>query len=425
MSRVVRVSDGNYKIIVGNDQTITLDTTGGQLDESGRVVITGDLIVQGTQTTINTEEVTVEDNIIILSKGSGGVLPNNVSGISVDLGNNDSADWLWVDTASWNLGQAANGTGMWESSRSGNRVPISVPGVFGGANFYIQTTGIIDVSANNNYEERVFRYENNVLTPDPNTNDAVVAPDAIPNAKAVNDLIQYRLRNPEVGRILTDDTSVQTFDTNNTIFSILEVGGETTLQFSNPHGFELNDTIRITGVQSLPSDAAIDNLNGTFTVTDIPTNRTLVVNANTNGGNTANYVANSGTTDDGSSTEARVGIFVEGTEVTSFYEDRVQIQHIEFADTAITATSINSDLTFSAPGTGVVKIDDVLAITKTPHASDGSVDPAVPTDGVKIYSKAEGQGKTGIYFRNESMTETDEVDELISKRRALLFSMLF
>lgn len=425
MSRVVRVSDGNYRVITGNGQTITLDTTGGQLDGAGKVVITGDLEIQGDTTTVESTIVTIEDNIIVLSKGSQGSLPDNTSGVSVDLGNNDSADWLWRDNQSWNLGQDSNGTGLWESSRSGNRVPISTPGIFAGDNFYIQTTGVIDLAANVGYEERVFRYENGVLTPDPNTNDAVIDPNAVPNAKAVNDLLQYRLRNPEVGRILTDDTSVETFDTNNTIFSIVEVGGSTTLQFSNPHGFSLNDTIRIANVQSLPSDAAIDNLNGTFTVTDVPTNRTVVINANTNGGNTANYVANSGTTDDGNSTEARVGVFVEGSEVSSFYEDRVQIQHIKFEDTSIIATSANSDIIISAPGTGVVKVDDVFALSKTPHTNDGSIDPAVPTDGVKIYSKAEGQGKTGIYFRNENMTATGEVDELVSKKRALLFSMIF
>ena len=63
MSKFLVVNDGDYTIKVQSGGKITLDTGGS----TGSVEITGDLIVQGDQTTINTQELDVEDSIIRLS----------------------------------------------------------------------------------------------------------------------------------------------------------------------------------------------------------------------------------------------------------------------------------------------------------------------------------------------------------------------
>jgi hypothetical protein len=47
--------------------------------------------------------------------------------------------------------------------------------------------------------------------------------------------------------------------------------------------------------------------------------------------------------------------------------------------------------------------------------------PTFVTGSHVIYSRAEAAGKSGIYFVNTENTR----DELVSKNRALLFSMLF
>ena len=52
MSKFLVVNDGDYTIKVQSGGKITLDTGGS----TGSVEITGDLIVQGDQTTINTQE---------------------------------------------------------------------------------------------------------------------------------------------------------------------------------------------------------------------------------------------------------------------------------------------------------------------------------------------------------------------------------
>ena len=81
----------------------------------------------------------------------------------------------------------------------------------------------------------------------------------------------------------------------------------------------------------------------------------------------------------------------------------------------------NSDLVLESPGTGSVRIDDTIHINSTPGLDDNTIDPVAPTDGVKIYAKAEGNGNTGIYYVNSN----SELDELISRNRSLLYGMLF
>ena len=65
MSRVLRVTDDNYKVIVDNGSagTITLDTTADASSLQGTVVVRGNLEVQGTSTTIESTVVTINDNI--------------------------------------------------------------------------------------------------------------------------------------------------------------------------------------------------------------------------------------------------------------------------------------------------------------------------------------------------------------------------
>jgi len=60
-------------------------------------------------------------------------------------------------------------------------------------------------------------------------------------------------------------------------------------------------------------------------------------------------------------------------------------------------------------------------MSETPHADDVSIDPGTPSDGIKVYSKTQAGGGTGLYFANKSAT----ADEIISRNRALIFSMIF
>jgi hypothetical protein len=74
-------------------------------------------------------------------------------------------------------------------------------------------------------------------------------------------------------------------------------------------------------------------------------------------------------------------------------------------------------------------------LTPIPHAGDNGgsggfpnngfdsdiENPDPPTVGIKIYAKSEGPAGTSLYFVNSNTTK----DELVSKKKSILFSMIF
>ena len=92
MSKKVKVSESDYRLKVQTGGTITLDTG----SDTGVVYITGNLEVQGTTTTIDTANLTIEDNIILLNKGETGAgVTEGTSGIQIDRGSFDDAQLVW------------------------------------------------------------------------------------------------------------------------------------------------------------------------------------------------------------------------------------------------------------------------------------------------------------------------------------------
>lgn len=105
MSRILKVSQSNYRVQVVDGGIITLDV--GTATNGGKVVITGDLEVQGETTTINTTELTVEDRVITLNSGetTAGIhadtLGNKQSGIEIDRGSLENAQLVFDEDVHW------------------------------------------------------------------------------------------------------------------------------------------------------------------------------------------------------------------------------------------------------------------------------------------------------------------------------------
>lgn len=118
--------------------------------------------------------------------------------------------------------------------------------------------------------------------------------------------------------------------------------------------------------------------------------------------------------------QSRVDFMMDSTVVSTFFPDRIELNDVRIKDQTIAGTVSNGDLILEAPGTGTVRIKDVLNVAETPGTDDVAVDPLAPADGVNIYSKSEGPGNTGIYYVNTN----NERDELISRNRALMFGYL-
>jgi hypothetical protein len=310
MSKIVKVSQSDYRLKVKDSGTITLDTG---LDV-GLVVITGDLLVKGNTTTIDTANLQIEDNIILLNKGEGGAgVTEGTAGIQIDRGSVEDAQFLWDDTIDkWVLLYAETNTLIGLKLDNISTEPTS------NIKFDMQAGGgTLRILNSTGYESRVT---------DPND---------VPNRKFITDYVLAsgglaltdKIFFPLVGHVLgEEDTLIQTFETN--------------IQFSVKSGGTLRQRAQITA-QGL----TIDDVN--------------------------------------------------------IFNDTIQ-------------NTGSEDLILTA-ATNHVRIDSVL------NLDDQTVDPAATGGVSRIYSKSTGgPGKTGLFFTNNTAT-----DELVSKNRALLFSMLF
>ena len=351
MSKYLSVPYGNYNIAVQDGGTIRLDTG----VESGRVEITGNLWVQGTTTTIDTVEMTVEDNIIELSYGhSNDGLPTfadggRTSGIRINRGSKSDALFVFDENVSWD--DTGPGTGVSSGAfnfKNASGDPLGLQTNFittqGGGNLYLISkggSGVLSVEGTTNYEENVFVYTG------PNTIDITGGPDGIgvldadyiPNAQGLADYMSSFFASVFQTAIEQGDTRVATED------------------------------------------------------------------------------------EDETSVESRVKITVDGIVSAEFFSNRFVMSDLQILGNEISTNDAvsNNDLILSANGTGTVKIKDVIEITETPGDDDSLLDPSASTEGIKIYSKTEDKGGTGLYFVNSSITR----DELICNNRSLLYSMLF
>jgi len=335
MSRIVRVDDGDYKVVVTTGNTITLDTG----SQTGNVIVTGDLEVKGTTQTIASINTTIADNILTLNNGEtgAGISASNSyqAGIEVDRGSLSDAKWVFDDSVNWQLG-GNSGSGVWKAViGSSDAGYIQTSGIAAGGTLYVQTgNGVISVTNSNDYEEKVFTYSGGSITD--GGSGVIIDDDIIPNTKAVTDYVAYYLANESAPSIVENDSEVRVSD--------FQTSGN-------------------------PSDIKFQ---------------------------------------------------VDGTVVATIFADQTEIEDVRIRGSVISTTSSNQDLVLEAAGTGSVKIADVMEITETPGADDALTDPAAPTSGVKVYSKAAGAGDTGIYYRNSSTQ-----DEVIGRNRALVLSMIF
>ena len=146
MSKVVRVQDGDYKIVTQLNGTITLDT-GNQI---GQVIVTGDLLVQGNTTTVESETMTVKDNIIYLNYGETGAgVSLGTAGISIERGSAADVSLFFDETTdTFRFIDAL-----------GNLVPLQSNYITSGNGdlrlFTGVGTGVISVTGTVNYENNV------------------------------------------------------------------------------------------------------------------------------------------------------------------------------------------------------------------------------------------------------------------------------
>lgn len=369
MSKVLKVIDGSYRVVVADDARIVLDVgSGGRQDGEGTVYITGDLVVQGVTTTIETINTTIEDNIIEINKGESGVgvtRDSGTAGLRIDRGNIQDAFWVFDESIAWSSPTGVTYQGTFKPSYTDGKIlGIQTPnittdgsdllllGPYATSGGIQANPGLIRVAGEDGspYLTKI----NATKTP----GDPTSSPDGdiIPNVSFVTDY-------------------VQTFF-NNTVPNRIESG-------------IIPDAITSVRVFDNSEDGGISNV-------------VLSVDGNAVQENFANYVE-------------MYGLIIEDTDLGTEIK---------------TSSTSSQNLILGATGVGSVVIEDNLRISRIGHEGDDRLEPAAPVgdEGTIIYSDHSGAGATGLYFVNTKIVTNagdEQRDELISRNRALVYSMLF
>jgi hypothetical protein len=203
MGQFLRVN-GDYNIKTEEGARITLDTGPGV----GSVLVTGDLLVEGTTVYVAATNLDIEDNIIVLNKGETGAgVTLDYSGIQIDRGTLGAASLIWNENITIPAGSTGTNAGGWQfvggtggvysfaDSRLKLKEIITDSSVDDGDLLLIgQGIGVVHVGGTDNYENQVTAFGD----------------DAIPNKKYVDDSIQ---NNPTF-QVVSDNSRVIVSDKN-------------------------------------------------------------------------------------------------------------------------------------------------------------------------------------------------------------------
>lgn len=244
MSRFINVPNGDFYVTVQSGGLIRLNTG----SEQGRVVVTGDLIVEGNTTTVQSEDLTVRDNIIVVNSGETGAgITLEEAGLRVDRGTfidgfftfNENITWRDPNTETTKTG------GFVFRDDTGALVGIRTNSIStGGGDLYLinSGTGVISVTGTTDYE-------NNVTDDDDITNKKYVD-DAIATAFATVFIPQIGDGEESISSITVID---QETSGNNSVIRFAIDGVTVSELYSDRWEF---DEIRIAGttIETLTSD---------------------------------------------------------------------------------------------------------------------------------------------------------------------------
>lgn len=263
MSRIVKVSNGDYRLQVQSGGNIIFDTTGTVPTQTlGTVTIYGNLDVKGTTTQIETTNTNVNDNIIKLNSGEANThITLGTAGIQIDRGDathsnafND-AYFLFDETVThWDPTSNTQKSGSWviktsDSILSAIQLNTIVSNGTGNLIFDLQgSNGVLSIVNSVGYENRVL-----------NDND-------IPNRKYIQTYIASSVSQAVISAIAypttgTPDTRVETtassinFTVASDIPVTISAGG---LSVNNIN--IVNDTITNTSTDNLIITATNNNV---------------------------------------------------------------------------------------------------------------------------------------------------------------------
>jgi hypothetical protein len=325
MSRILKVSQGDYRLQVQTGGNIILDTGSA----AGTVTITGNLDVLGTQTIVESTNSYINDNIIQLNYN-----PNNPyagdgissalgyqAGIEIGRGSRDWAEFVFSEQVThYDTLLSSNVTGTFQVKTRNNATNSTA--LSGIQLRTIATDGTADLAFDLGNSVPVLKIVNST-----NYEARVTDPNHIPNKKFVNDYVSA---------------------TNG-------VANVTLIHYP---------------------------LTGTYSSSVECTNTTI------------NFAVG---------LQLRAQISTAGVAIDSLFLSGDTLSNSGLNNLVLTATNNN------------VEVNAVL------NLDNQGADPSAVSGKTKLYTKSsEGPGRTGIYFVNN----TPNADELVSKNRAVLLSIL-
>lgn len=379
MSKVLRISQGGYKIITEPGSEIKLDTGLG----IGNVRITGDLIVEGDSTKIETSVLEVEDNIVVINKANtlaAATFPgiqNGQAGIEIQRGQDPDGDpdtphlrFVYDDSLSYfppNNNNLNIGAFVFKRVDTNQLVGITTNFIQTlGSDFHFNTgnTGKIQVKTTG-----VIPY-----------NQRIGANDDIPNIKYLKEYVRA-----EAGQAIIERFSRYYEDEDGNFFDA-RTGGEAKDVLSG----DLSTGVFFTVALGTPGPNGSLGLNREVFQVGSFNRKGLFVGDNTPTGGSKPHL------------KLYVNEPAPGNTVDTKYS------YIETDNGPLVLT----------PGDGLVKLKRKLEIE---HLQASATDPEPVTNTNTLWSRGDqGAGGTGIYFAN-TLTQ----GEICSAAKALVYGLIF
>lgn len=123
--------------------------------------------------------------------------------------------------------------------------------------------------------------------------------------------------------------------------------------------------------------------------------------------------------------ESAVSVIVDNSLIGQFYNNRFEVGDLEIGggldrnEITSRASITNENIFVRTQGTGKLQTNYAIQIEKI------GVVPTYVSNSTLIYAAEPGLGTTGVWFVNDSAETAKRNGELISKNKALVFSMLF
>lgn len=403
MSKVVRVQDGDYKIVVGSTLTpgnIVLDTNpAGELNAQGKVTITGDLVVNGNTTVIESETLSIKDNIIYINKGetgSGVSSLGTTAGFEIDRGSSVNVSLLWdenLESKYPELGLNSRGTFKF-TNNNGELVPIatnSINTLGKDLSLIASGSGVVTVTGTVNYHERILDYS---------TLNVVFQIKSISRLGNVSTIVTNEVHTLSTG----DRVDITCFPDNlfNATLTPITVINNTTISYVNPG-------VNVAAIDFLPGIGGTIKPNPIIDDDRIPNIRAVAdYSRATLLGFASNKIQEKDTKvqayDSALTGVSEITVVVDNQQRAVFNNTGLYVDNINLFGNTITNTLTDN-----------LRLDSVLSL------ENKATDPVAIPGYVTLYSKTNpGTGGTGLFFVNTAGSD----DELISKTKALLYSLI-